>query len=329
MSIFNGKFRRVDKLTGSLTDKKPQLRIRITPLNDVPKVTLSSRGGFSGALERAGRVFAGATRPLHILYRFLAASVGVLTGRKAEAGTAPAQEIMADSAAVAGVGAPLTPQPAAELDVDSYATAQVAAPLTPSQGKRLTAYKRAPFGRAAELVAYKRAPLTYVRGIITGRVAGLLVGPGKVAAFLRTTAAWLTSKAVTAGSTIMESRFNQSPAGVAVNGTTAPAEEAAASVAFVAGKSATANAASTQDANSQRIVGVSVKAAPYMWFLSEQTGGTLSLFQVFSGVQSRNTLEIDMEEESVCWADAFANNGVLELVFAADTAQTDNILEVT
>lgn len=329
MSIFNGKFRRVDKLTGNLTDKKPQLRIKITPLNDVPKVTLSSRGGFSGAWERAGKVFAGATRPLHILYRFLAASVGVLNGRKARAGTAPAQEIEADSATVADVDAPLTPQPAADLDADGRATAQVAAPLTPRLGKRLTAYKKAPFARYAELVAYKRAPLTYIRNIITGRVAGLLAGPGKVAAFLRTTAARLTSKAVAAGSAIMESRFNQSPAGVSVNGATAPAEETAASVAFVAGKVAAPVSAATQDANIQRIVNVSVKAAPYMWFLPEQTDNTLSLFQVFSGVQSGNALEIDMETESVYWANPFVHDGVMELVFAAETAQTDNILEVT
>lgn len=294
MSIFDGKLRRLGKLGGSLTDKKPQLRVKITPLNDVPKVTLSSRGGFSGAWERAGKVLAGAARPLHILYRFLAASVGVLTGRKTKAGTAPVQEIEADSAPVAGVDAPLTPQPAADLDVDSRATAQVAAPLTPQQSTAIRSGKMVLLARSAVMAAYTRAPIAHIRGIITGHAAGPLAVPGKVAAFLRTTAARLTSKAVAAGSAIMESRFNQSPAGVSVNGETAPAEETAASVAFAAGKSATSIGAPTQVASIASGPAASHSAIMYTWiepYVDED--GYLVILQAHGATLTDGYLEVE------------------------------------
>lgn len=306
MSIYSGKLRRLDKLGGSLTDKKPQLRVEITPLNDVPKVTLSQRGGFSGAWERAGKFFGGAARPLSILYRFLAARVGVLNGRKAKAGTAPAQEIKADSAPVAGVDAPLIARPVQEVKVHARPHASV----------------------WAQLSAYNRAATVYIVKIFTGRLARAVAAPGVLAKYRKRVELELVSKAEAAGSAIMESRFNSFTSKDEALANSAPAEETAASVAFVAGESATASSAPTHDVNDQRIVNISVKAAPYMWFLPEQTVGTLSLFQVFSGVQSGNTLEIDMEAESVYWANAFANNGVLDLVFAAETTQTNNILEV-
>lgn len=323
MSIFNGKLRRVDKLTGNLTDKKPQLRIRITPMNHVPKVMLSQRVAFSGAWERAGRVFAGATRPLHILYRFLAASVGVLTCRKAKAGTAPAQEIEADSATVAGVDAPLTPQPAADLDADGRATAQVAAPLTPRLGKRLTAYKKAPFARYAELVAYKRAPLAYIRNNITGRAAGLLAVPGKVAVFLRTTATRLTSKAVAAGSAIIESRFNQSPAGVSVNGKTAPAQPVNARPVTPSASTAATATAPTQAARIYTAAPAGHRALLSLsWIYPVLENGVLTIRQAYEPFQNGSALELDMGILPV------VVDGVLLIEQAYSAEQANDLLEV-
>lgn len=306
MSIFNGKFRRVDKLTGNLTDKKPQLRVKITPLNDVPKVTLSQRGGFSATWEKTGRVFAGAARPLSILYRFLAARVGVLTGRKAKAITAPAQEIEANSDPVAGVDAPLIARPVQEVKVHAQPHASV----------------------WAQLAAYSRAAAVYIVKIFTGLLARAVVAPGVLAKYRRRVDLERVSKAEAAASAIMESRFNRFTSENEALANTAPAEETAAHRVTAAATTAAPGSATVQGVTIQRIVNISVKAAPYMWFLPEQTVGTLSLFQVFSGVQSGNTLEIDMEAESVYWANAFANNGVLDLVFAAETTQTNNILEV-
>lgn len=307
MSIFNGKFRRVDKLTGSLTDKNPQLRVKITPLNDVPKVTLSQCGGFSGAWERAGRFFAGAARPLSILYRFLAGHGWIRSGFSAKAGTAPAQEIEADSALAAGVDAPLTARPAHEVKAHTQPHAAV----------------------WAQLAAYNRAAAVTLSKIFTGKLAHALAAPGVLAKYRKRMELERVSKAEAAGTAIMESRFNSFTSKDEALANSAPAEETAASVAFVAGKSATASSVPTHDVNDKRIVNVSVKAAPYTWIFPEQTGNTLALFQVFSAVQSGNTLEIDMETESVYWANPFVRDGVMELVFTAETAQTDNILEVT
>lgn len=307
MSIFDGKLRRLDKLGGNLTDKKPQLRVKVTPLNDVPNVTLSSRGGFSGAWERAGKVFAGAARPLHILYRFLAGSGWIRSGFSAKAGTAPAQEIQADSAPVADVDAPLTAQPAQEV----------------------TAHAQPHVSVWAQLAAYNRAAAVTLSKIFTGKLAHALAAPGALARYRKRVELERISKAEAAGSAIMESRFNRFTSENEAAPATAPATETAINTAFTAESEAAPGSAATQDVNGQCIAPVSVKAAPYTWFFAELTDGTLSLFQVFSGVQSGNTLEIDMETESVYWANPFVHDGVLELVFAADTAQTDNILEVT
>lgn len=307
MSIFNGKFHRVDKLTGNLTDKKPQLRVKITPLNDAPKVTLSSRGGFSGAWERAGKFFGGAARPLSILYRFLAGSGWIRSGFSAKAGTAPAQEIEADSAHVADVDAPLTAQPAQEVTAHAQPHASV----------------------WAQLAAYNRAAAVTLSKLFTGKLAHALAAPGVLAKYRKRVEQERVSKAEAAESAIMESRFNRLPAAVEAPAIAAPAEEMAAHRVTAAETMAAPGSAATQDVNDQRIVNVSVKAAPYMWFLPEQIGNRLSLFQVFSGVQSGNALEIDTETESVYWANPFVHDGVMELVFAAETAQTDNILEVT
>lgn len=306
MSIFDGKLRRLGKLGGSLTDKKPQLRVKITPLNDVPKVTLSQRVAFSGAWERAGRVFAGAARPLSILYRFLAGSGWIWSGFSAKAGTAPALEIEADSSPMADVAAPLTAQPAQEVTAHAQPHASV----------------------WAQLAAYNRAAAVTLSKIFTGKLAHAVAAPGVLAKYRKRVELERVSKAEAADSAIMESRFNRIPAGVEAPAIAAPAEEMAANRVTAAETMAAPGSAATQDANIQRIVNVSVKAAPYTWFLPEQTGNRLSLFQVFSGVQSGNALEIDMETESVYWANPFVHDGVMELVFAAETAQTDNILEV-
>ena len=306
MSIFDGKLRRLDKLSGNLTDKKPQLRVKVTPLNDVPNVTLSSRGGFSGAWERAGKFFGGAARPLSILYRFLAGSGWIRSGFSAKAGTAPAQEIESDSSPVADVDAPLTAQPAQEVTAHAQPHASV----------------------WVQLAAYNRAAAVTLSKIFTGKLAHALAAAGVLAKYRKRVDLERISKAEAADSAIIESRFGKISAGVEATAGSAPTEEMAAHRVIAAETTAAPGSAATQDTNIQRIVNVSVKAAPYMWFLAEQTGGTLSLFQVFSGVQSGNVLEIDMETESVYWANAFVHDGAMDLVFAAETAQTDNILEV-
>jgi hypothetical protein len=77
-----------------------------------------------------------------------------------------------------------------------------------------------------------------------------------------------------------------------------------------------------------RSITTTYNAAPYAWFLTEYTDGTAHVHQCVSGVQSGNTVEIDMEAESVYWANAFTHDGTANLVFAQTEPQTSGELEL-
>ena len=303
MSIFNGKLRRLGKLGGSLTDKKPQLRVKITPLNDAPKVTLSSCGGFSATWERAGRVFAGAARPLHILYRFVAASVAVLTGRKSKAGTAPAQEIEADSAAVAGVGAPLTAQPAQEV----------------------TAHAKPHAAVWAQLEAYNRAAAVTLSRIIAATLAKAEAAPGVLAKYRKRMALERISKAEAAGSAIIESRFGKVYAGVDASAGSAPGEELTAARGAALEVTAPVGAAAGAVNHAARGAALAHFASiSFYWIYPVLKNGVLTIRQAYEPLQDGAVLEID----HLAWTFPALADGVLLIEQAHSATQTTDILEV-
>lgn len=306
MSMFSGKLRRLGKLTGSLKDKKPKLHITITPLNDVPKVTLTPRGNFSGAWERAGQYFGGTARKLYIIYRFVAAHARILHRYSAKAGTAPAQEIEADSAVQARTSAFPTEHPAQEITAHSQLRTSV----------------------WVQLGAYNRAAAAYLANILTASLAKPVAAPGIMARYRKRMELEKKYKAEAAGSAIIESRYVRIYAGVEAPAITAPAEEMATDKCLALEVSAPTVAAPTTLGGIARTILTTYSAAPYAWFLTEYTNGTAHVYQCVSGVQSGNTVEIDMEAESVYWANAFAHDGTANLVFAQTEPQTSGELEL-
>ena len=69
------------------------------------------------------------------------------------------------------------------------------------------------------------------------------------------------------------------------------------------------------------------RAAAGHWYAPDIDGSTLTVYQMFGGVQTANVLELDIDC-GVYWANAFCADGVLTMVFAADAAQNNEILEV-
>ena len=65
------------------------------------------------------------------------------------------------------------------------------------------------------------------------------------------------------------------------------------------------------------------------WFGPDFEDGVLTIYQAFSGVQDEDVVEIDMEEQSAYWANAFLSDGILDLVFVETAEQNGDILEVT
>lgn len=307
MSIFSGKFHKLPGVKGKLTDQTPELRATMEQVDNGPKATVNRVAGITGAFYRMGRWLKAAVRPLDILYRFLAARQTVRQTHSAKETTAPAVTMEAGGKVTHQVEASLNAQPAAEVKVDSQ----------PREGV------------FAQLVAYNRAAAVYIANILTGHLAGLGAAPGAVAKFRKAVRLERTSKAEAAGSAIMESRFNRSATGSTATGSTAPAQDTpAVETVFTADSTATAGQAVAVEASGHGRQDTVHGAGLSTWFLPEYADGTLSIFQVFSGVQSGDTVEIDCEENSAYWAKNMVTAGVLGLVFTETVTQTGNTLEV-
>ena len=307
MSIFIGKFHKLPGVKGKLTDRTPEVRATMERVDNGPKATINRVAGVTGVFFRVDRWFKAAVRPLDILYRFLAAHQIIRQKHSAQASTAPAVEIEADSAIQASKAAPLAAHPAKGISVD--------------QKERVSVY--------AKLVAYRRAACVYIKQLFFKRTAKLQAAPGAVAKYTKAVKLHRTSKAIAAESAIMESRFIKVQTVLEAAGCSAPAQIVPATDSdFAAIHTATASKAAVVPVNINSVFKVTHSAKLYSWYLSELDDTTLSIFQGFSGVQSGEVLEIDLETESVFWANAMVTDGTLNLVFAETVTPNDTILEV-
>lgn len=91
---------------------------------------------------------------------------------------------------------------------------------------------------------------------------------------------------------------------------------------------ATASAIRTAAVNIDGMTKASHTAKLMGCYFYEQDGDSLLVYQVFSGVQSRDALEIDRETENEYFANAFVANGVMNLLFVNTASLTDNELEL-
>ena len=127
----------------------------------------------------------------------------------------------------------------------------------------------------------------------------------------------------------MDSRLNTIAQRYEAAGSSAPAQVVPAIESTVSEKhTATASTAAVAPVNINSLFNVSHIARLYAWFLAEQNGNELKLFQAFIGIQSGDVLEIDLEEESAYWANATGTDGTLNLVFAETVTPADKTLEV-
>ena len=330
MSIFSGKLRNLPGVKGKSTDQTLVIKARIEREDNAPGAKVTRVAGVSGVISRIGRCLKAATRPLDILYRFLAAHQIIRQKHSAQASTAPAVEIEADSAIQASKEATLSAYPAKGIAVD--------------QKERLSV--------SAKLVAYNRAGLKYIKQLFFKRKAELIAAPGAVAKYSKAVKLNRTSKAIAAESAIMESRFIKVQTVLESAGCSAPAQivpatdsdfstkHTAAAInapaqivqtienTVTAKHTATASKAAVVPVNINSVFKVTHSAKLYSWYLSELDDTTLSIFQGFSGVQSGEVLEVDLETESVFWANAMVTDGTLNLVFAETATPNDTILEV-
>lgn len=306
MSILNGKFRPRGGLTGKVENKTPRLQVIFRPRNDAPRVTIISADSFGGSWARAGKFFAGAVKRLPAIYRFLVATMGIPVGLRAKANAAPAVDVKAEGTAETATKA-------------SAAAARVAATKV-DQKEKLSVL--------AKLVAYNRAAAVYISNILTGRAAGLSAADGAVVKFRKGVSSGRTAELDAAEGHSTESKETVRTGAVAVGGAVNAEETAAVSV-FSNTSEAAANAADGTGVAAISSFRAAHGAKLFAWFLEELEGATLTLHQIYSGIQSGNVLEIDIDAESAFWANAMVTDGTLNLVFAESATPNNTTLEVS
>jgi len=305
MSIYKGRFQQVETPKGKFEPKK-KLSVQISPITVVGNVRIRCINALKGEMERQG-TFGGSVKRLSVRYVFLAAVVRFFDWCVAVLGTAPAKEMESDTAIQASKEAPLSADPVAEVKVNG----------------------KIRFSVLAGLVAYARAPFRHIRDILMHHVAGLTAADSAVAKFAETMKVFRKSVAEAVKSAIAESRFNSFTNDHDALGSSAPTVDIpAVETSFTTADTATGSTGTAADVGVQDEIKMATKAGLFTWFLPEYEDGALTIFQVFSGVQSADTVEVDLEEDSVYWANNINQNGVLSLVFAQTDPQTENELKV-
>lgn len=307
MKTFDGNVEKHILVSGRVQKTEPDFTADVKPKTEITEAKVKKENVFSGIALFALNAVSGVVKALTALYRFIFSRSIIRQTHSAKANTAPSTVIESDSEIKVGNEANLATAPANDANADSKVKTSV----------------------YAKLVAYRRAAAVYIKSILTPHEAKLEAAPGKVARYRKAVKLKRTSEAIAADSAIMDSPFNRVETGCDAVAESAPAKVVPGMEAtFTAEHTATASTAAVATVNINSLFKVSHIARLYAWFLAEQSGNELKLFQVFSGVQSGNVLEIDLEEESTYWANATVTDGALNLVFAETATQNDTILEV-
>lgn len=305
MSRFTAKIKRLNALSGKIQEKARRIKARILPDSTIPKAEITPVKYHGGKWYK--RIsFGGIIRAVDVFYRMLCSRIATWLGVEAKAGAAQAKTVEIDSGVSASVEAPLASTEAAEIKIDHPAR----------------------ISRRAVLVSYYRAAVVYISKILTGRYAKLSSAPGAGTKYEEEFQLVRRSEAEAADSAIVESKHNRFTAESEAAGSAADSEPVETETEFTAESNATADAVDGKEANIQTMTGTASGAKMYAWFFAEQNGNELKLFQAFSGIQSGDVLEIDLEAESAYWANATVMDGTLNLVFAQTEPQTNNELKV-
>ena len=305
MKNFTGEILKKSGLVAQIHDRTVRFFVKLQPEEKVSAEIKKNDKPFNGRwYEKIS--FGGSVIRIPALYRFLSAWSKFFSKHEAKAITAPAKLIEIDTA--------FTDEP----DVKPSA----------HEAKCVTIDQKARIVRFINLRMSWLALLRFIKGIGTKNNVRVHIADGIVAKYRKRLELKRLTKAVAADSAIIKNRFLKVRNGVKATAITGEAE----CIKFVKevpnGKTAKAETADSLDANVNRAMVHSYRAAPFIWFLPEYADGTLHIFQSVSGVQSGNTVEIDTESESVYWANALVRDGVANLVFAQTEPQTSGELEL-
>ena len=243
----------------------------------------------------------------YVVKRWIKALSRIIAGQNAQLETAPAVTADAVTAVQVHKEAPLSSDPAKDMSVDSIIT-------------------MSPWAR---LVAYARAPFVYISEALMCHLSRLTLADSAAARCRKQMQLERISTAEAAESAIMESQFNSFTAESKGTAYSAPTvDTTAVETVFTTEDTATANRAAVTDVEAREAVGTVVSAGMFAWFMPEQAGNRVKIYQAFSAIQSGNRVAIDTESESTYWANPYMEGNRLKLAFVESSTQTDNRLEL-
>ena len=305
MKIFKGKLQQLNAFSGKIRRKRLGLTVEILPLNAFSEVTIRKEKMFSGRWYDKIR-FSGSVNPLPALYRFLSAWSKFFSRHEAKAITAPTIPVEIDTAFVD--------------ETDATPSAHEAKCVTIDQKARIV--------RFVNLKMSWIALLKFIKGIGMKHDVRVNTADGIIAKYRKRLDLKRLAKGVVAGSAVIESQLNKVKNGVIAPAITGEAECIKFTGKVLSGKTAKAETADTIDVSVDRAMVHSYKAAPFAWFMTEQSGNRVKIFQAFSAIQSSNRVAIDKESESAYWANPHIEGNRAKLVFAESAIQNDNRLEL-
>lgn len=306
MSMYKGTIQHFDTSPKGKLTRKQKFKVLISHTTTRLNVRFRFISGLKGTITSPESLGCFVKR-LSVRHVFFAAVNRIFHRYNGTLDTAPADTYEADTMIKVDHESRIAADPVAEVEAD----------------------KKTRVSRLAKLVAYARAPFVYIMDNFMSHVANVVSVAGAVAKSIKTATFKRKSLALRAEAVLNRSRDNEPQFDVdfkcaTVPGTCGQPEEDVVDV----GLKAEVIPATVADVGVRKKVGVVAEAGLLTWFLPEYENGTLTIFQTFSGVQSGKCLEVDLEEDGVCWANAFNQNGVLSLVFAQTEPQTDNELKV-
>lgn len=250
----------------------------------------------------------GGLRPLDFVYRFIVVKAKMLFRLKMKAIAARAIAVDINSAIQEREEIPLSAVPAEIVTVDSK--------IVDSDGW-------------AKLVAYVVAQVITICKNVFEHFAGLIQASSAVAKYFEELPTEYESPAEAAPGSILLSRGSvfiseDEGTGCSALAQTIPAMEKV----FISDKTATACSAIVSNVECWGTQKSVSRCELIIWAFPAYENGVLSVSQLFSGIQSGDTVEMDMETESAFWANNIIRDGVLSLVYAQTEPQMGNTLEV-
>lgn len=305
MKNFSGEIRKENGLVAQIHDRTVRFFAKLQPTERLSAKIAKVDKPFNGRWYDKIR-FSGSVSRIPAIYRFLKAWSKFFSKHEAKALTAPAKLIEIDTALVD--------------KADAKPSAHEAKCVTIDQKARIVGF--------VNLRMSWLALLKFIKGIRMKNNVRVIVADGRIAKYRKALKLNRSTRIASVDSAIIKSRLNKVQNAIDATTITAEAECVEYTEEVPVGKTATAEVADGVDLSINRAMVHSYKAAPYAWFLSEYTDGTLHIYQCMSGVQSADSVEIDTEEESVYWANAMVSSGVMSLVFAQTEPQESGELEL-